>query len=71
MAVVRGLRAELVIARAPLVGDRHADDAGTTIALFSPSAYEQGRPGRGTRHPNHCRSGCQRVPAAGHTGGTA
>eukprot|EP00959_Pyramimonas_sp_CCMP1952_P260437 5445659-Pyramimonas_sp.AAC.2 len=41
MAALRELRAELVIARTPLVGDRHADDAGTTIALFSPSAYEQ------------------------------
>eukprot|EP00959_Pyramimonas_sp_CCMP1952_P259901 5433826-Pyramimonas_sp.AAC.1 len=40
MAAVGELRAELVIARTPLVGDRHADDTGTTIALFSPSAYE-------------------------------
>eukprot|EP00959_Pyramimonas_sp_CCMP1952_P301290 6303915-Pyramimonas_sp.AAC.1 len=41
MAAAEEVGAELVITRGPLLGDRHADSTGTTIAMAGPSAYEQ------------------------------
>eukprot|EP00959_Pyramimonas_sp_CCMP1952_P001009 20127-Pyramimonas_sp.AAC.1 len=41
MAAAKEVKAELAITRGPLLGDRHADSMGTTIAMAGHSAYEQ------------------------------
>eukprot|EP00959_Pyramimonas_sp_CCMP1952_P028515 597991-Pyramimonas_sp.AAC.1 len=74
MAAAREVGAELVISRRSLLGDRHADSTGITLAMAGPANQGVGLrqnhpPGRTRRSSYDLDCGRQRVPDTGNAVG--